>query len=59
MIEIRFRDIDPDTGLTSQDKQIALCESETSAAWVLQALDKLQLDQHDPNREFYTIPEIK
>lgn len=59
MIEIRFKDIDPDTGSISQDKQIAVCGSETSAAWVLQALNKLQMELDDPNREIYTIPEIK
>lgn len=59
MIEIRFRDIDPDTGLISQDKQIAVCESETSASWVLEALSKLQEEELDPNREIYTIPETK
>lgn len=59
MIEIRFKDIDPDTGEISQDKQIALCESEVSAAWVFQALNKLQSELDDPNREIYIIPEIK
>ncbi len=58
MIEIRFRDIDPDTGLISQDKQIATCETSALASWVMQALTKLQEDAEDPNREIYTIPEI-
>jgi hypothetical protein len=59
MIEIRFKDIDPDTGSISQDTQIAVCESESSAKWVLHALHKLQEESHDPNREIYTIPETK
>jgi len=59
MIEIRFKDIDPDTGSISQDNQIATCESESSAKWVLHALLKLQKESADPNREIYTIPETK
>ena len=42
MIEIRFKDIDPDTGDISQDKLIATCENESMARWVLYGLDLVE-----------------
>jgi hypothetical protein len=54
VIEIRFRDIDPDTGKVSQDKRIALCDNENMAKWVLYALDLAQREDSDPNREIYS-----
>jgi hypothetical protein len=51
MIEIRFRDIDPDTGEVSQDRRICLCESERMKNWVLNAL--LASEEDSPNREIY------
>jgi len=57
--EIRYRDTDPDTGRISQDKKIATCDSLQSARWVLAALLKYdEIEDPDPNREIYTIPEI-
>ena len=53
MIQIRFRDIDPDTGFISNDKLIATCETEQMAAWVLQALSLLEEEANNPNREIY------
>lgn len=51
MIEIRFRDIDPDTGEISQNKRIAVCDSKRMSNWVKNALDESIAD--DPNREIY------
>ena len=56
--EIRFKDIDPDTGDVSQDLPIALSMSENNARWVLEALTREWFDlngANDPNREFYII----
>jgi len=53
MIEIRFRDIDPDTGDVSQDKKIAICEFENHAKWIKHALEVDEADE--PNREFYLV----
>ena len=58
MIEIRFKDIDPDTGTVSQDKRIALCEDEISARLILFALDLAQKEEADPNRTIYSVPGI-
>lgn len=51
MIEIRFRDIDPDTGSVSQDKRIAVCDSQKMSNWIQAALRTTVED--DPNREIY------
>ena len=51
MYEIRFKDIDPDTGEISQDKRICLCEDVRDVLWVMHAL-KLSIAE-DPNREIY------
>jgi len=53
MIEIRFRDIDPDTGGISQDMKIATCEILIHAEWIKQALETGDADQ--PNREYYLV----
>jgi hypothetical protein len=54
MIEIRFKDTDPDTGEVSQDKRICICENEISANWILHALNLAQAEETDPNREIYS-----
>jgi hypothetical protein len=48
--EIRFKDIDPDTGDTIADTPIAITRSENYGEWIVQALSKINLE---PNREFY------
>lgn len=48
--EVRVRDIDPDTGSTSQDKAIAITMSEQWAGIICRSLG--QLDE-EPNREYY------
>jgi hypothetical protein len=56
--QIRFRDIDPDTGLNSQDILIAQCEGEEMAKWVKQSIEKEWYSENgpqDPNREFYIL----
>ena len=55
MIEIRFKDTDPDTGKISQDKQIALCENENMAKLVLYALNMALKEDSNPNREIYSL----
>jgi hypothetical protein len=52
VIEIRFRDIDPDTGDVSQDRLIAVCDSVRMSNWVKQAVELTVTDE--PNREIYT-----
>ena len=53
MIELRFRDIDPDTGGISQDTKIATCEVASHAEWIKHALEIGEADQ--PNREYYLV----
>ena len=53
MIEIRFRDIDPDTGGISQDMKIATCEVASHAEWIKHSLETGDADQ--PNREYYLV----
>jgi hypothetical protein len=54
MIEIRFRDIDPDTGGISQDMKIATCEVTSHAKWIKHALEIGGADEQ-PNREYYLV----
>ena len=55
MIEIRYRDIDPDTGKISNDQIICTCYTELTAEWVYSAIIRdMSLDYDDPNREIYT-----
>ena len=58
-ISIRFKDIDPDTGLISQDQKICECENEKAAKWILYALNLAEMEEADPNRTIYTVPELK
>lgn len=56
--EIRFRDIDPDTGDISQDTPIAMTTDEDSAKWIVRALNTDWFGYGgpcDPNREFYIL----
>ena len=53
MIEIRFRDIDPDTGGISQDEKIAETDLLMHATWISYAL--AQHGNDSPNREFYLV----
>lgn len=56
MYQVRFKDIDPDTGYTSQDKLIAYAEEPVMADWIVAALKHYTMDvEHDPNREFYIL----
>jgi hypothetical protein len=54
MIEIRFRDINPDTGGISQDTKIAMCEVKRHADWIKHALE-IGDDGDQPNREYYIV----
>lgn len=56
MFEIRFKDIDPDTGDISQDMKICECDSEVKSTWIQEALEYHWFSEEggqDPNREFY------
>jgi len=56
MFEVRFKDIDPDTGEISQDVKICVCEDQQSANWVIHSLEYEWYSPEgaqDPNREFY------
>jgi hypothetical protein len=53
MLEIRYRDIDPDTGNITRDEMVCQCPTEMLAKWVYSAIVKESLDSDDPNREFY------
>lgn len=54
MIEIRYRDIDPDTGEVSTDRLMCTCDDERIANWIFLAIDKdMSLNYDDPNREIY------
>jgi len=53
MIQIKFRDIDPDTGNVSQEKTVATCEAAEIAKVIVKALNKWQ--SSEPNREFFSI----
>ena len=52
MIEIRLKDIDPDTGIVSQDILVATAIDSHFAELIMIAL--VQKLEDDPNREFYT-----
>lgn len=55
-IEIKYKDIDPDTGNITSDEIISVCKDLDNAKWV-----KLSIEENwygdkgpsDPNREFY------
>jgi hypothetical protein len=54
MTEIRYRDIDPDTGDITYDQLVCQCPTEMLADWVYSALVRdMSLDYDEPNREFY------
>ena len=54
MIEIRYKDIDPDTGDVTYDQLVCQCPNEMLADWVYSALVRdMSLDYDEPNREFY------
>jgi len=54
MIEIRYKDINPDSGDITNDQMICQCPTEMLAEWVYSALVRdMSLDYDNPNREFY------
>jgi hypothetical protein len=56
MIEIRYKDIDPDTGDITNDALVCMCPTEMIANWVYSALVRdMSLDYDEPNREFYIL----
>ena len=58
--EIRFKDIDPDTGNISQDQLVLVVEGIDDVAHMLETLAKEYMDtEHDPNRVFYFKPYVQ
>ncbi len=56
-IEVRFCDIDPDTGSVNQDECVCLVQHPDDGIWIG---NSLALDNPFPNREFYVFdPSIK
>lgn len=53
MIQIRFKDIDPDTGQISQDRLICSCEDSKTAEWVKHLIERSLWEDGEPNREVY------
>ena len=54
MIEIRYKDINPDNGDITNDQMICQGPTEMLAEWVYSALVRdMSLDYDNPNREFY------
>lgn len=54
MIEVRYRDIDPDTGDVTRDEMICQCPNGMLAEWVYSAIVRdMSLDYDEPNREIY------
>ncbi len=51
--EIRFKDINPDSGEVSQDVMLATSENEMYARWIVHSLEFDNAENGDPNREFY------
>lgn len=60
MFEIRYKDIDPNTGEVNRDEMVCQCPNEMLCEWVFSALSKdMSLDYDQPNREFYIKKQIK
>jgi hypothetical protein len=56
MFEVRFKDIDPDTGSVSQDQILCECKDHEAAFWIQKSLEYHWFSEdgaQDPNREFY------
>jgi hypothetical protein len=54
MTEIRYKDIDPDSGDITRHELVCQCPTEMLANWVYSALVRdMSLDYDSPNREFY------
>jgi hypothetical protein len=51
--EIRYRDIDPDSGDISSDKIICTCHGVYITNWVYDAISTKSIELDDPNREIY------
>jgi hypothetical protein len=51
--EIRYRDIDPDSGDISSDKIICTCHGVSITNWVYDAISTKSIELDDPNREIY------
>jgi len=55
---VKFKDIDPDTGNISQDMVICVCEDELNARWIKESIEFEWFSENganDPNREFYVV----
>ena len=54
MVDVRFKDMDPDTGYISQDKLMATCMNSGLATLIKNCLEKEYSEEGNPNRDFYT-----
>ena len=54
LVEIWYRDIDPDTGERSEEHKLCSCDSHFIANWIMTAL-KIDMSLHydNPNRELF------
>jgi hypothetical protein len=54
MYEIKFKDIDPDTGTVKLGYTLATCQNNEVADYICNLITKNYADtEQDPNREFY------
>jgi len=57
--QIRFKDIDPDSGIISQDEFFCMCNDENTAKLILDLVEKDWYSENgDPNREFYILKNL-
>jgi hypothetical protein len=57
-IELRYKDIDPDTGSITRDELICFCLDVDAAKWIKLSIESDWYGENgpcDPNREFYMV----
>jgi hypothetical protein len=59
MIDIMYKDIDPDTGKVTDGARVATCYDRISARWVINSLRMSILEAGEPNREIYSVPDLE
>lgn len=60
MIQVRYKDIDPDSGEVNTDVMMCTCLDFDKANWIKLAIEEQWYGENgpcDPNREFYIIIE--
>jgi len=59
--QVRFKDIDPDSGTVSQDEFFCMCQEENTAKLILSFVIKDWYSENGPsdsNREFYILKNL-